>query len=150
MTLRVPLLVALGVMALLTAGGTAVRLVSRIWLRHWAERRLRGSVAAVTYLERPHRLLTAAGAGVALTLVVAGMSLGMSGQGAGVLLAATVFAGVVVLAGQLVPRAIARRWPSAVAAATLPVLRTAEMLMMPFVAVGRLAARLSEPAPSIC
>jgi len=142
MTLTVPLLIALGVMALLTAGGTAVRLVSRIWLRHWAERRLRGSVAAVTYLERPHRLLTAAGAGVALTLVVAGMSLGMSGQGAGVLLAATVFAGLVVLAGQLVPRAIARRWPSAVAAATLPVLRIADMVMMPLIAVGRWGARL--------
>jgi putative hemolysin len=150
MTLTVPLLIALGVMALLTAGGTAVRLVSRIWLRHWAERRLRGSVAAVTYLERPHRLLTAAGAGVALTLVVAGMSLGMSGQGAGVLLAATVFAGLVVLAGQLVPRAIARRWPSAVAATTLPVLRTADMLMMPLVAVGRWAARLVvRPAPAV-
>ena len=142
MTLTVPLLVALGVVAVLTAGGTAVRLVSRIWLRHWAERRLRGSVAAVTYLERPHRLLTAAGAGVALTLVVAGMFVGMSGQGAGILLAATVFAGLVVLAGQLVPRAIARRWPSTVAATTLPELRLADMMTMPVVAVGRAAARL--------
>jgi putative hemolysin len=141
-TLTLPLLVALGVVALLTAGGTAVRLVSRIWLRHWAERRLRGSVAAVMYLERPHRLLTAAGAGVALTLVVAGMSLGTTGGVSGVLLASIVFAGLVVLAGQLVPRAMARRWPSGVAAATLPVLRIADLVTMPLVSVGRAAARL--------
>jgi putative hemolysin len=153
MTLTLPLLVALGVVALLTAGGTAVRLVSRIWLRHWAERRLRGSVAAVTYLERPHRLLTAAGAGVALTLVVAGMSLGTTGGVSGVLLASIVFAGIVVVVGQLIPRAIARRWPSAVAAATLPVLRTADVLTMPLVSVGRTTARLlvrrqpAAPAP---
>jgi putative hemolysin len=142
MTLTLPLLVALGVVACLTAGGTAVRLVSRIWLRHWAERRLRGSVAAVTYLERPHRLLTAAGAGVALTLVAAGMSIGTSGDGVGVLLEAIVFAGLVVLAGQLIPRAVARRWPSAVAATTLPVLRLADMVSFPLVATGRRAARL--------
>jgi putative hemolysin len=142
MTLTLPLLVALGVVAALTAGGTAVRLVSRIWLRHWAERRLRGSVAAVTYLERPHRLLTAAGAGAALTLVVAGMSLGTTGGVSGVLIAATVFAGIVVVAGQLLPRAIARRWPSAVAATTLPVLRTADMVTLPLVGAGRAIARL--------
>ena len=148
MTLTLPLLVALGVVAMLTAGGTAVRLVSRIWLRHWAERRLRGSVAAVTYLERPHRLLTAAGAGVALTLVIAGMSLGTTGGVSGVLLEAIVFAGLVVLAGQLVPRAIARRWPSAVAATTLPVLRLADMTTLPLVGIGRAAARLVvHPAP---
>jgi putative hemolysin len=96
----------------------------------------------VTYLERPHRLLTAAGAGVALTLVVAGMSIGMSGQGGGVLLAATLFAGIAVVAGQLVPRAIARRWPSTVAATTLPELRLTHLVMMPAVAAGRAAARL--------
>ena len=45
--LGLPLIVALVVVALLTAGGMAVRSVSRIWLRHWAERQLRGSGAAV-------------------------------------------------------------------------------------------------------
>ena len=148
MNLTLPLLVALGVVAVLTAGGTAVRLVSRIWLRHWAERRLRGSVAAVTYLERPQRLLTAAGAGAALTLIVAGMSLGTSGQGPEVLLEAVLFAGLVVLAGQLVPRALARRWPSAVAATALPVLRFADLVTTPLVAVGRAAARVFLERPA--
>lgn len=142
MTLTLPLIVALAVVACLTAGGTAVRLVSRIWLRHWAERRLRGSVAAVTYLERPHRLLSAAGAGVALTLVAAGMSIGTTGEGPGALVAAVAFAGLVVLVGQLVPRALARRWPSVVAATTLPVLRLADLVTFPLVAGGRWAAGL--------
>ena len=77
MTLSLPLIVALLIIAMLTAGGMAVRSVSRIWLRHWAERQLRGSAAAVAYLERPHRLLTGASAGTALTLLIAGMSLGV-------------------------------------------------------------------------
>jgi hypothetical protein len=44
--------------AWLTASATAVRSVSRIWLRHWAERRLHGSGAADIYLDRPQRLLS--------------------------------------------------------------------------------------------
>jgi len=36
MTLSLPLIVALVIIALLTAGSMAVRSVSRIWLRHWA------------------------------------------------------------------------------------------------------------------
>ena len=91
MTLSLPLIVALIVVAWLTAGGMAVRSVSRIWLRHWAERQLRGSEAALTYLERPHRLLTAASVGVALTLLVAGMLIGVSGESIGVLWSAAVF-----------------------------------------------------------
>ena len=43
MTLSLPLIISLIVVAVLTAGGMAVRSVSRIWLRHWAERQLRGA-----------------------------------------------------------------------------------------------------------
>src|SRR5438477_1269086 len=121
--LSLPLLVALIVVAWLTAGGMAVRSVSRIWLRHWAERQLRGSAAAVTYLERPHRLLTAANAGAALTLLVAGMLVGISASGTGVVWESLAFAGLVAAFGQIIPRAIARRWPVALAPLVLPVLR---------------------------
>ena len=94
----------------------AVRSVSRIWLRHWAERQLRGAGAAITYLERPHRLLTAANAGVALTLLVAGMVSRDRGDGAGASSGSVDLRRiVVVLFGQLIPRAIARRWPAVVA-----------------------------------
>src|SRR5215217_9331003 len=62
--------------AWVTAGGVAVRSVSRIWLRHWAERRLSGGGAATIYLERPQRLLASAGLGVAIILLIGGMILG--------------------------------------------------------------------------
>jgi putative hemolysin len=133
MTLSLPLIIALVAVAWLTAGGMAVRSVSRIWLRHWAERQLRGAAAAATYLERPHRLLTAMNTGVALTLLVSGMLIGVAGSGVGVVVGAAIFAGLVVLLAQLVPRAIARRWPSQVAPLVLPVLRVSEVVTTPIV-----------------
>jgi putative hemolysin len=140
--LGLPLIIALVVVAWLTAGGMSVRSVSRIWLRHWAERQLRGAGAAATYLERPHRLLTAASAGVGLTLLAAGMIVGMDGSGASVVWKSLMFAGFVVLFGQILPRAIARRWPSAVAPFVLPVLRVVQLLTAPIILAGRAIARL--------
>jgi putative hemolysin len=142
MDFSVPLIVSLVVVAWLTAGAMAVRSVSRIWLRHWAERQLRGSAAAVTYLERPHRLLSAASAGSALTLVVAGMLVGVAGSGMASVWDTLLLAGAVVLFGQLLPRAIARRWPSTIAPITLPVLRLADLVTSPVTAVGHKLARL--------
>lgn len=142
MTLSLPLVIALIVVAALTAGGMAVRSVSRIWLRHWAERQLRGSAAAVTYLERPHRLLTAANVGVALTLLVAGLMLGSAELGASIVWSALAFAGFVIVMGQLIPRAIARRWPAMVASFTLPTLRVTELITTPVTAAGRAVSRM--------
>jgi putative hemolysin len=142
MFLGVPLTVALIVVAWLTAGGMAVRSVSRIWLRHWAERQLRGSDAAVTYLERPHRLLTAASAGVCLTLLASGIIIGINREGLDVMWKALTFAGFVVLLGQILPRTIARRWPAAVAPFVLPVLRFAQMVTTPIIVTGRTIARV--------
>ncbi|MEO7085704.1 MAG: CNNM domain-containing protein [Gemmatimonadaceae bacterium] len=144
--ITVPLLLALAIVAWLTAGGMSVRSVSRIWLRHWAERQLRGSGAATTYLERPHRLLTAAGAGVALTLLVAGMLIGVESDGTNALWEGLIFAGIVVVFGQLIPRALARRWPAALAPFLLPVLRLAEVLTSPVLAAGGRIARVFIPA----
>ncbi|MFI5227872.1 MAG: hemolysin family protein [Gemmatimonadales bacterium] len=141
MTLSLPIVVALIVVAWLTAGSMAVRSVSRIWLRHWAERQLRGAAAAATYLERPHALLTAANAGVALALLVAGMMLGSVSSGMSLVWAALVLAGIVVVGGQLLPRAIARRWPVELAPFTLPVLRLADVVTRPILSAGRAAAR---------
>lgn len=151
--LSVPLAIALVVVAWLTAGGLAVRSVSRIWLRHWAERQMRGAEAAVAYLERPHRLLTAANAGVALVLLVAGMLIGIGDDGRGVVTDALLFAAAVVVFGQLLPRAVARRWPSVVAPLALPVLRLADILTVPVLGMGRAIAHLlvrgrSEPQPA--
>ena len=137
MTLSVPLIISLIVVALLTAGGMSIRSVSRIWLRHWAERQLRGSAAAVSYLERPHRLLTAANVGVALTLLVAGLFLGAAEHGSGIAWASIPFAGFVIVVGQLVPRAVARRWPAVVAPVALPVLRLTQLITSPIMVAGR-------------
>jgi putative hemolysin len=142
MTLSLPLIAALLIMAWLTAGSMAVRSVSRIWLRHWAERQLRGAAAAVAYLERPHRLLTGASAGTSLTLLLAGMAVGLAGTGVAVFWAALAFAGIIVLAGQLIPRAIARRWPAAVAPIVLPVLRVVDVITLPIVNAGEAIAHM--------
>jgi putative hemolysin len=134
---------AVVLVAWLTAGGMTVRSVSRIWLRHWAEQRLRGASAAVTYLERPQRLLTAASAGVSVTVVLAGLLLGAGYTGSPLRFSVGVFlfALVLLVLGQLVPRAIARRWPSELVPLVMPVLRVAEFVAAPVLALGRVVAR---------
>ena len=133
-------IIALLIVAWLTAGAMAVRSVSRIWLRHWTERRLRGSAAAVTYLERPHRLLIGASTGVALTLVVAGVVLGLKHSGPQLVADVFFFAALVVLAGQVLARAVARQWPTYLVPVVVPVLRAVELLVIPIVGLGRRAA----------
>jgi putative hemolysin len=142
-----PALLAAGVVlvAWLTAGGMTVRSVSRIWLRHWAEQRLRGASAAMTYLERPQRLLTAASAGVAVTVVLAGLLLGAGHTGnhlrfTGALL---LYALALLVLGQIVPRAIARRWPSELVPLVMPILRLAELIAAPVLTLGRTVVRFT-------
>ncbi|MDQ3950612.1 MAG: CNNM domain-containing protein [Gemmatimonadota bacterium] len=138
-------LLAAGVVlvAWLTAGGMTVRTVSRIWLRHWAEQRLRGASVAMTYLERPQRLLTAASAGVAVTVVLAGLLLGAGHTGSHVRFSIALFLYALALLalGQILPRAIARRWPSELVPLVMPVLRGAELVAAPVLALGRAVAR---------
>lgn len=133
------LLVTIGIVAGLTAAATAVRTVSRIWLRHWVEQRLRGAETAALYLERPQRLLLAASTGVAMVVFIAGTFIGTAVAG-GLLPVARAIVGyalTLLLAGQLVPRAIARRWPSVVIPALLPLLRLVEFLFMPLLLLAR-------------
>jgi putative hemolysin len=138
-------LLAVGVIlvAWLTAGGMTVRTVSRIWLRHWVEQRLRGASAAMTYLERPQRLLTAASAGVSVTVVLAGLLLGIGHTGNHLRFAVALFfyALALLALGQILPRALARRWPSELVPLLMPVLRAAELVAAPVLALGRPVAR---------
>jgi len=139
------LLLVLSVMAvaLLTAGGMAMRSVSRIWLRHWVERQLRGSRAALAYLERPQRLIIAASATVALILVLSGELLASdhARNPERLLLAIAGFAAVVIVLGQLLPRAIARRFAPGVAATLSPMMEVAAIIAAPIVATGRAVSR---------
>ena len=139
MTISAPLFICLVIVACLTAAATAVRSVSRIWLRHWAEQRLRGSPSADLYLERPQRLLLASATGVAVTVYVAGALIGSVGNVSVPVVGRrlAIFALVVLVAGQLIPRTIARRWPTTVLPVLLPILRAVEIGLAPFVVVAR-------------
>jgi putative hemolysin len=129
--------------AVLTAGGMAMRSVSRIWLRHWVEQQLRGSRAAHAYLERPQRLIIGASAAVALVLVLSGglLATDYAHQPLRLAGALALFAAAAVVVGQLLPRAIARRFAPAVAALLSPLLEAAAIVSSPIVAAGRWASR---------
>ena len=134
---------AIALVAALTAGGMAMRSVSRIWLRHWVEQQLRGASAALVYLERPQRLIIASSATVALILVLSGALLAMDHprEPRRLAWALAAFAALVVVVGQLLPRALARRFAPAVASALSPLLEAAAVIAAPVVAAGRLASR---------
>ena len=130
----------------LTAGGMAMRSVSRIWLRHWVEQQLRGSRAAHAYLERPQRLIIGASASVAMVLVLSGALLATEHAHAPIRLAIALalFAAAVIVVGQLVPRAVARRFAPAVASLFSPLLEASAIIASPIVGAGRLATRRFE------
>jgi putative hemolysin len=135
------------VVAWLTAAGTAVRSVSRIWLRHWVERGLRGASTAELYLERPQRLIVAAGTGVALAVFAAGELLGASSPpGTAARIERLIgLALVILLLGQLVPRAIARRWATPLLPVLLPPLRLFDVFLAPVRLLVRAVVRLVRP-----
>jgi Hemolysins and related proteins containing CBS domains len=140
------LVLAIVTVAALTAGGMAMRSVSRIWLRHWVEQQLRGSRAALVYLERPQRLIIAASATVALILVLSG-ELVASDHSVSLEVLATemaLFAIAVVVLGQLLPRAVARRFAPQVASMLSPLMEAAAIIASPIVIAGRLASRRFE------
>jgi putative hemolysin len=132
-------IICLLIVAWLTAGAMAVRSASRIWLRHWAERRLRGAATVIQFLERPQRLLAAANLAIALTLGFVGLWIGWrSARNEGLaMLTLGVSAAIVMLFGHWLPRAIGRRWPSAMIPLTMPVLRIVQLGMSPLLTTGR-------------
>ncbi|MBV9879236.1 MAG: DUF21 domain-containing protein [Gemmatirosa sp.] len=141
------------IVAVLTAAAIAVRSVSRIWLRHWVERRLRGASVAELYLERPQRFLSSAGIGIALTVFLAGATLGAADRSlVQVAWHVAVLATVVVAFGQLLPRAVARRWPALLVPVLVPLLRVVDAAVMPLRWAGCVLARpfraAQPPAPA--
>jgi putative hemolysin len=141
-TLLLTLVLVLAV-AILTAAATALRTVSRFWLRHWAERRLAGATTAQLFLERPQRLLLAASTGVAGTVFALGAVVGLQvGDRVGSLTRSLALSAVLLLVlGQLVPRAIARRWPAESLPVVLPPLRAVEGLIAPIAALANAIVR---------
>jgi putative hemolysin len=139
-----PLLLTLLFVAWFTAAATAVRSVSRIWLRHWAERQLGGSVTDA-YLAQPQRLLLASATMTALAVALAGTVLGTSfgdeplEAAAGVVVTALVF----LVIGQLLPRAIGRHWASRLIPILLPSLHASEYILGPLLRSSDRLARIA-------
>ncbi|MEX2181033.1 MAG: CNNM domain-containing protein [Gemmatimonadaceae bacterium] len=146
-----PIVILVGIVGTLTGAATALRSVSRIWLRHWAERRLAGAGTATLYLERPQRLLLAAGTGIAGTVFALGAVIGLQhGDNGAALTKNVVVAGaILLLVGQLVPRAIARRWPGEALPLLLPPLRVVERLTAPLAHTATRIVRRLRGAPVV-
>ena len=140
-TLGMIFLLAL-IVAWLTAAATSLRSVSRIWLRHWAEQQLAGSGTATLYIERPQRLLLAAGTGIAATVFAMGALVGLREDQHGLLQYLLLAAIFLLVIGQLVPRAIARRWATPLVPHLIPVLRVLDWLCSPLLGF---ASRLVHP-----
>lgn len=144
------LLGLVGVVAWLTAAATAVRTVSRFSLRHWVEQKLAGTPTAELYVGRPSRLLLAAGTGVAAATAAIGVAAAQQSSGLLALARTLVIAALLLLvAGQAVPRAVARRWGIVLVPVLLPVLHALNLFASPLLAVAEwMAHRVTRPAPA--
>lgn len=133
------LLIAVAVVAMLTAGATAVRVISRLWLRHWIEHQQPGEQTLRQYMERPARLVHAASTGVTLTVFIWGAVLTMSEGTRTVAFVRDAVLGLLILLvlGQLVPRAIGRRWAPQLVPVLVPVLHLVDILVTPFLRVAQ-------------
>lgn len=142
------LLLLFGV-AWFTAAATAVRSASRIWLRHWAERRLRGTDRGELLLDRPQRLLITAGAAIAVLFFATGLVLGATVH----TMPALLIHGVVVVLiflifGQLLPRAAGRRWATSLVPVLVFPLRVLDFAVWPIASTVRSSVRPPVPPQS--
>ncbi len=130
--------------AVLTTAGTAVRAVSRLWLRHWIEHRVGGVGAMARYLERPTRLVHTAGTAVMLIVFATGSIIAMeNGLRAWAFLRDVVLFLLLLLAvGQLLPRAVGRRWAPQLVPVLVPLLRVVDLGLAPFHALSHGVRRL--------
>lgn len=139
------------VVGMLTATATALRSVSRIWLRRWVERRLRGSDSGDLVLERPHRLvLSGVAISSAVVLLAGGALARFAEDGFSAFAIATVLTMVALGAlGHLLPRAIGRRWPMQIVPALLPPLRLLDAIVGPLVGAAQRAVPRISPKPHV-
>jgi putative hemolysin len=133
--------------ATLTAAAAALRSVNRIWLRHWVEERLTGRERAPLSVEDVHRLLLAASTAVALVAFATGAAIGTRwAMTQTALIEQVVIAALLVLVfGQLIPRAIGRRWATALVPALVPGLRAVATMFEPLMRPARALANARAP-----
>lgn len=142
----IALLTVIGVAAM-TLASHAVRKVSRIWLRHWVEQRLRGAGLAEAYLEQPQRLQLAAGAGAAAFVISGGAVLSLALHDDPTLLAVwlAITSIAVLIFGVAIPRAVGQRWAAPLAPFLLPLLQLVEILLGVFLLPARALDRVLNP-----
>ncbi len=123
----------------LVAGVTAVRLASRIWLRHWAERGLRGATVPLDSVTGPQRLIASGSVSVGFIVALAGGALAARPDVpvATELWELVICAAVVVFVAQLLARALARHSTAGLAAVTLPLLRGVAIAAAPVLSAAR-------------
>jgi putative hemolysin len=130
--------------AVLTAGATAVRSVNRLWLRSWIERDdAPDAEPTPRFVERPKRLLLSAGTALTFVAFLAGAALVRADAGDVRALArdAAILTVAMVAFGQLLPRAIARRWAPRLIPVVVPPLRLVAAVVAPIRDLARRLAR---------
>jgi putative hemolysin len=150
MNMALELFVAVIALGVLSAAASAVRSVSRIWLRHWAEARAGEEGSTESPGERREKLLAAALAGIAAVIATAAVARATANGARPWELTGelAVMAMVLLLFGELIPRAIARRWSSRLMVVVLPLLRAVELFFTPLLRAGRWATHpLGRRAP---
>lgn len=142
------IVVVLALIALLTMSATAIRSVSRLWLRHWQERRPSGRAGLRMAVEHPTRLVHAAGTATALLVFAwGGYVVGANGADLWALLRdAVITVALFLVFGQLLPRAVGRRWAPQLAPRLVPVLLVTAVLVNPVMLVARAVVRWCTPA----
>lgn len=134
------ILLALVFVGLCTAGAFALRIVSRIWLRHLLEREPAGSAIAEHYLARPQRLHAAAGAATAVGALLGGaIAASAPLPFASTLWTVATFT-LLCVVGIAIPRGVARRFPTQLVPVGLPVLRAADVVLTPLRVVAERTA----------
>lgn len=130
------------VVAVMTAAATAVRSASRIWLRHWAERQIAGADETPgDGARRPQELLLAAGTGIAAVAFAIGAVLALREDGVMLVRSLAVAVLLVLVIGQILPRALAGRWAGGLLPVLLPVLRVLDLAVGPILAFAARSAR---------
>jgi len=121
------------VVALLTMAATAVRTVSRLWLRHWIEHQAGSAARLARSLGPVTRLVHAAGGASMLVVVGLGAFIGVAWRDRPLRLMEEALAAVVLLLvlGQVLPRAIGRRWAPQLVPLAVPVLHGLDAVVGP-------------------
>lgn len=126
----------------MTAAATSVRSVSWIWLRHWAEHQIAGEQdQADPVLARPHQYLLAAGTGIASIVFALGALIAFREDRSDLVRELAVATALLLVVGQLVPRAIARRWATSLIPALMPLLKALDALFSPILSAARRLVR---------